>query len=83
MDAKSFIIQDSGIGIASEKLLHIWEKFWKEDDSRQDTKSFGLGLSLVKMLVDRHGWTISVQSKKQQGTTFTLLFDHEHSPHRR
>jgi two-component system, OmpR family, phosphate regulon sensor histidine kinase PhoR len=80
---KEIQISDSGIGIASKHISKIWDKFRKVDASRKDTKSFGLGLSLVKMLVERHGWTVSVKSEHNKGTTFILTFDHAHSARRR
>lgn len=66
-------IKDSGIGIAASKLDKIFDRFYQVDDSNQ--RSFGgsgIGLSLVKELVDLHRWKIKVESETDKGTEFTL-----------
>ncbi len=72
-----FIIEDTGIGIPQEDLKHIFEAFQQAD---QHTFSkyggVGLGLSIVKQIVDRLGGTISVSSKLQKGTQFTISLDY-------
>ena len=63
-------IKDSGIGIPPEKLARIFERFYQVDDHRQGS---GIGLSLVKCLVEKHHGTISVSSEPQQGTEFCIV----------
>jgi signal transduction histidine kinase len=63
LDAKKFVIKDDGKGIAANDLEHIRERFWQADRSKTDTKSFGLGLYLTKLLVEKHGRMIVVSSK--------------------
>ncbi|MCY7359846.1 MAG: response regulator [Rudanella sp.] len=66
-------IADSGIGIVAEKLPHIFDRFYQADTS--STRTFdgsGIGLALVKELVDLLGGTITVASQSGVGTTFRL-----------
>ena len=66
-------ISDSGIGIPEDKLERIFDRFYQVDDSsRRAYGGSGIGLSLVKELVDLHKWKINVQSKINKGTTFIL-----------
>lgn len=68
-----FKISDTGIGIAEEDQRHIFDRFYKADKSRKPSiKGSGLGLSIVKKIVDMHNGTIDVQSKLGTGTTFTV-----------
>ncbi|MGN7469734.1 sensor histidine kinase [Brevibacillus sp. SAFN-007a] len=68
-------ISDTGIGIAKENLERIFERFFKEDKSRNRAKGgSGLGLSIVKKILDLHQATISVQSEQGRGTTFTVTW---------
>ena len=54
------VIKDNGIGIAKEHLPHIWERFYRVDKSRTDRNHSGLGLSMVKWIVEEHGGEITV-----------------------
>lgn len=74
LDAKRFIIKDSGKWISTNDLEHIRERFWQADRSKTDTKSFGLGLYLTKLLVEKHGRTIEMNSKVNKGTICTITF---------
>lgn len=71
-----FKITDTGIGMTEEQLKNIWERFYKADRSRMSTKygESGIGLSLVRQLVELHHGTIKVHSKIHQGTTFVIFF---------
>ena len=64
-----FIVRDSGIGIPAEKLSRIFERFYQVDDNR---KGSGIGLALVKSLVDKHRGTITVNSEAGKFTEFTI-----------
>ena len=65
------IIEDNGIGIAPEDLNHIFERFYRADQSR-DHSGTGLGLSIVKWIMEEHGGTIEVSSELGKGTTFEI-----------
>lgn len=70
------VIRDTGIGIDEKDLSHIFDRFYKADSSRTQTEETGsgLGLSLVyEILLEHHG-TVTVESKRSVGTTFTLRF---------
>ena len=54
-------VRDSGVGIPSAELPHIWERLFRGDESRAE-RGLGLGLSLVKAIVEAHGGTVTVQS---------------------
>lgn len=66
-------ISDTGIGIAPENLEHIYNRFYKVDDSRErSNSSSGLGLSIVNAIVHDHGGNINVESQIGVGTTVTV-----------
>ena len=66
-------ISDTGIGMSEEFTKEVFEEFVQEDaDVRTQYHGAGLGMAIVKKYVDMMGGTISVQSKKHEGTTFTV-----------
>lgn len=71
----NLVFSDSGIGISQEDLPHIFDRFYrvKGKATRHITGS-GLGLSLVKEVVEAHQGYIDVRSSPDQGTTFTMSF---------
>jgi signal transduction histidine kinase len=73
-DLASITISDNGIGISETDQFHIFERFYKADLARERSKSgSGLGLSIVKRIIEMHEGTISVKSELEKGTTFTIL----------
>lgn len=68
-------IQDTGIGIREEDLAHIFERFYKADDSRGSNGS-GLGLTIVKEIVKLHQGDIEVRSTLGEGTSFIVRLPH-------
>lgn len=65
------VIKDDGIGIAKEDLEHIFERFYRADTAR-DRNGSGLGLSIVKWIVEMHKGEIRVQSEPGVGTEFRI-----------
>ena len=68
------IVRDTGPGIPTEDLPHIFERFYRAEKSRTRGKStgFGLGLSIVNWIVEKHGGRIEVVSQESKGTTFAV-----------
>lgn len=67
-------IMDNGIGIAPEHLNHIWKRFYQADPSRNTMRNnTGLGLAMVKWIVEAHKGRIGVQSELGKGTVFTVI----------
>jgi signal transduction histidine kinase len=68
-----FIVQDEGIGIPEESLDKVTDRFYRVDESRnKKIKGFGLGLSLVKSIVELHSGSLSIKSKISEGTTILI-----------
>lgn len=68
-------VTDNGVGIPEKDLSFIFERFYKADKSRtrsDSKKGTGLGLAITKHIVDAHEGTISVKSKVNEGTTFSI-----------
>lgn len=69
-------ISDTGIGMSTEQMENIWDRYYKADASRKNTKygESGLGLPIVKQLVELHDGNIEVKSELDKGTVFTIKF---------
>ena len=71
------VITDTGIGMSEDFLPHIFEEFTRERSSTESRVSgTGLGMPIVKKLVDLMGSTITVESRIGVGTRFTLTLPH-------
>ena len=64
-------IEDTGIGIEEKDLNNIFELFYRGTNSRLE-EGMGIGLSVVKNIIETHQWKINVESKKDEGTCFTI-----------
>ncbi|PHD62067.1 two-component sensor histidine kinase [Bacillus toyonensis] len=67
-------VSDNGIGISEQHITKIWERFYRVDAARTSSNigNTGLGLSMVKWIVELHGGEITVESKLGEGSTFTF-----------
>ncbi|MFQ8638723.1 MAG: ATP-binding protein [Acutalibacteraceae bacterium] len=72
-DSIRLFVKDDGIGISQQDLPHIWDRFYQADPAR-NSESSGLGLSMVKWIVEAHHGKISVSSELGKGTDFTCIF---------
>jgi two-component system phosphate regulon sensor histidine kinase PhoR len=66
------IVEDTGIGIASDQVDRIFERFYRVDSARSKAPGTGLGLSIVKHIVESHGGSVEVRSSLNQGSTFIV-----------
>jgi len=66
-------VEDTGIGMGPEELPRIWDRLYRADQSRSQ-KGLGLGLSLVKAIVETHHGEVRVSSERGKGSLFTLSF---------
>ncbi len=73
-DALAVSVNDTGCGIAAEHLPHIFERFYRVDRVRSNSgQNLGLGLAVVKSIVDRHGGYIEINSEVGRGTKVRLV----------
>jgi two-component system heavy metal sensor histidine kinase CusS len=73
------LVSDTGSGIAPEHLPHVFDRFYRADSSRSSAGT-GLGLSLVKSIVDLHGGSVMIESEVGRGTTVVLSFPNNGRP---
>ncbi|MDD2565713.1 MAG: HAMP domain-containing sensor histidine kinase [Candidatus Gracilibacteria bacterium] len=66
-------IKDDGIGIEEKNLKNIFNRYFRENYLKEE--GYGLGLSLVKKIIDLNGWKISIESEKNIGTTIIINFN--------
>jgi signal transduction histidine kinase len=70
-DAGVLSVQDTGAGIRPDEIPRIWERLFRGDQSRTE-RGLGLGLSLVKAVVEAHGGSVQVRSELNHGSTFEV-----------
>ena len=76
-----FIVQDTGIGMSEEFQKKIFDSFAREDSTRvQRTEGTGLGMAITKYIVDEMKGTITVSSRKNEGSCFHVTLDLEIAP---
>jgi two-component system heavy metal sensor histidine kinase CusS len=73
-DAVVISVTDDGAGIAPQHLPFLFDRFYRADAARSSAESTGLGLAVVRSIVELHGGTASVASSPGQGTRFALTF---------
>lgn len=73
-EAVTIKVRDNGQGIAPDDLPLIFEKFYRGDKSRQGPAGTGLGLNIVKMLVEAHGGKVQALSSLGEGTEILIIF---------
>lgn len=74
-DYIGFMVEDQGLGMAEDDIPHVFERFYRGDKSRdRKTGGAGIGLSIVKALMDAHQGRIKVKSKLNKGTSICLWF---------
>jgi signal transduction histidine kinase len=72
-------VRDTGVGIPPEEVPRIWDRLYRGDRSRSE-RGLGLGLSLVRALVEAHGGRVAVASAPGEGSTFTLRLPRAERP---
>ena len=83
-DTCTLIVRDNGIGIAPDRLPHIFDRSYRahlERDDELGTEGFGLGLSIARDCVADQGWDLQVASDEGVGTTFRLTMPLSPDPH--
>lgn len=73
-DAVVISVTDNGAGIAPEHLPHLFDRFYRADAARSAADSTGLGLAVVRSIVELHGGTVDVDSRVGAGAAFVLRF---------
>ncbi|MFT5051668.1 MAG: signal transduction histidine kinase [Chlamydiales bacterium] len=72
----TLVVFDNGPGIPAEHLEHVFRRFYRVDEHRdRDLGGVGLGLSLVRAIVEAHGGGVSLESQVDSGTTVTMAVD--------
>lgn len=70
----SLVVKDTGIGIEAKDLPHVFERFYRAEKSRASRDNSGLGLSMVKEIIEAHTGSIQIESTSRKGTTVTVTF---------
>jgi len=71
-DQVGLIVADTGIGMSSGEVPHIFERFYRADESRGKTSGTGLGLAIAKWIIDEHRGSVEVRTREGEGTMFTI-----------
>ncbi len=80
INAGGIVVADNGIGIPAKSLPYVFDKFYRvPHGNRQDVRGYGIGLYYVKQVLEKMGWSISVNSQEGHGSVFTIKFDSHES----
>ena len=79
-DEVEIAVEDTGRGIAPEALATLFDRYTRVIDPQHQVAGTGLGLMIVREIVDAHGGTVTVRSQPRQGSTFTVRLPREKAP---
>ena len=67
-------VADTGAGIQKDKIQYLFNKFFTANDYGDATTGAGLGLNIVKTIIDMHEGDVQIESEPEKGTTVTIIF---------
>ncbi len=70
----TLVVGDTGIGISTDDLPHIFDRFYRGERGRKGGNGAGLGLSIARWIAKEHKATINVKSEPEHGTMMTVVF---------
>ena len=73
MNKAKIVISDTGIGIQKDKISYLFNKFYTANDYGNATSGAGLGLNIVKNIIDMHNGSITIDSVVNKGTTVSIM----------
>jgi hypothetical protein len=80
-DAVQVAVADTGIGMSSDEVVQAFDSFWRADSARQGAvQGIGIGLTLVREIVDAHHGFVDLTSRPGEGTTVTVTFPRNYTP---
>ena len=65
-------VEDHGVGIPSDELTRVFDRFYRGSNVPSDMRGSGIGLHGVRQIVEQHGGTVAVESRPGEGSTFTV-----------
>lgn len=74
LNAHELSIRDEGMGIKQEAIEHVFEQFYRTQESKEIASGSGLGLAIVKNIIDLHDLSITLESEEQKGTHVVIHF---------
>ncbi len=73
LEKRALVVSDNGVGIKPEDIDKVWRRFYKTDAARTYASGHGLGLSIVRTIIEKvHGMSIELESEIGKGTTITV-----------
>lgn len=68
-------VSDNGVGMSAKTIQHIYDKFYRNTDKKEDVSGLGLGLFYTKQCAEAHDWKIKLDSEENIGSTFTIIIN--------